>query len=80
MIVSLPMNNASTMIAIDQPGITASASSSGGVTATMLPMNGTNRISAASMPQSSGLGSPMIHSAVPRKVPNEAFRLIWNRK
>ena len=78
--MSLPMNTSSTSSARDQPGATASPSSSGGTTAMKLPMKGTKRIRPARMPHSTGFGRPTHHSAVAMKVPKPVFSANWIRK
>ena len=58
------MNRAAVHSSIDHPGSTASASASGKMDAITGPMNGTNRMTRASKPQSSALGTPMSQSPI----------------
>ena len=44
------------------------------------PMNGTKRMSMASTPHSTGLGTPIIHSPTPMTMPKAALMPVMARK
>ena len=63
-----------------QPGSTATASASGKTAETNVPIYGTKRRIAASIPHSAALGMPMIHKPVPITMPKPVFKASCDRK
>ena len=69
MVISPATNRPMTMSTVVQPGSMAAAMSAGKAAAIYEPTYGTKRMSMARMPQATGLGMPMAHSARPMNTP-----------
>ncbi len=63
-----------------QPGSTAAARMSGKAAAMNEPRNGTKRMSVASTPHSTGLGTPMSHRPKAMKMPKAVLISVRVRK